>query len=610
MCGIAGVIVFRKIPHWLEVDNAVRRMCGHMQNRGPDAVGYWSDAASGLSFGHRRLAIIDLDSRANQPMISDDGRYVIVFNGEIYNFRELRRVLTQDGESFRTQSDTEVLLKLYAREGESMLTRLRGMFSFAIWDRQTRDVFLARDPYGIKPLYIGRGTDGWVFASQVKALLASGLVSHDSDPQGQAGFWLLGSVPEPRTWFRDISALPAGSWCRISADNKFIGPHKYWDIGNSWRNAPECRLGLGEAQEMVRAAVTESVRQHLVADVPIGVFLSGGIDSGSLAGLIKDTGASGLQGITIAFNEFEGRHDNEAPVAAEIARSYGFRHHVRIITRQEFDADLPRILSAMDQPSIDGINTWYASKAVVELGLKVVISGVGGDELFYGYSSFQQIPHLVSRWKRLSDIPLMRPVANLAGALLARRSGNSRWGWLTRQADNLYGAYWLRRGLFAPDELPDLMGEELFHELPQGVNPAALLESMVGNLPFDPMASVGQIESMAYLRNQLLRDSDWASMDHSVELRTPLVDACLLRDLVPVLRSFGRLKGKHMLAASPAMPLSRSIVDRVKTGFGVPLGMWMRGASDSAAVPARSAATQDGADSRRWAKALSKSVYA
>lgn len=610
MCGFSGSVLMGGVIDRDVMETAVRRMCDGMWARGPDAVGYWSDTDAGLSLGHRRLAIIDLDARANQPMLSDDDRYAIVFNGEIYNFRELRRVLERDGEAFRTQSDTEVLLKLYAREGEAMLSRLRGMFAFAIWDRQTRSVFLARDPYGIKPLYFGRCKEGWLFASQVKALLLSGLVAHEPDPLGQAGFWLLGSVPESRTWFRDISALPAGCWCRISVDGQFAGPHKYWDIGDSWRDAPECRLTLGEAQEMIRAAVSESVRQHLVADVPVGVFLSGGIDSGSLAGLMNDAGASEIQGITIAFKEFQGRHENEVPVAAEIARSYGIRHHVRTVTRQEFEDDLPRILSAMDQPSIDGINTWYASKAVAELGLKVVISGVGGDELFYGYPSFHQLPPLVSSWKRLARIPGARPAANLALELLARRSGNSRWRWLTRQADNLYGAYWLRRGLFTPDELPALMGEELAREAMRNLDPGSLLASMVGALPADLQAAVGQLESMAYLRNQLLRDSDWASMNHSVELRTPLVDAWLLRDLMPVLRSFGRLKGKRLLAGSPVAPLSRNVIGRVKTGFGIPLGTWTSGALGGGAVPARSVATQDGADSRRWASALSKAVYA
>lgn len=611
MCGLAGGFLYRLTLDQLVIENAVHQMCDRMQARGPDALGYWSDSKVGLSLGHRRLSILDPEPRANQPMHSDDGRYVIVFNGEIYNFLELRRGLESDGEAFRTRSDTEVLLKLYAREREGMLSRLRGMFSFAIWDRQTRGIFLARDPYGIKPLYIGRCKDGWLFASQVKALLASGLISHDPDPQGQAGFWLLGSVPEPRTWFRDISTLPAGNWCRITADGQFYGPYKYWDIGDSWRDAPECRLKPGEAQEMVRNAVSASVRQHLVADVPVGVLLSGGIDSGSLAGLIKDAGASGMQGITIAFNEFQGRHENEAPIAAEIARSYGIRHHVRIITQQEFEADLPRILSAMDQPSIDGINTWYASKAIAELGLKVVISGVGGDELFYGYPSFHQLPKLVSRWKRLAWIPGAQTAVDLVLALFTRRTGNPRWRWLPRMAGNLYGAYWLRRGLFSPDELTGLMGEEYFHETLQSLNPSFQLKSMVGALPTDAMAAVGQIESMAYLRNQLLRDSDWASMDHSVELRTPLVDAWLLRDLMPVLRSFGRLEGKRMLAATPATPLRRSIVDRVKTGFSFPLSLWMSGVlGNEVAIPDKSVAVQNGAVSRRWALAVSKAVYA
>ncbi len=609
MCGFAGVFFSPISPSRVKASVIVCGMCDRMQKRGPDAFGYWDDSETGLSLGHRRLSILDLDPRANQPMQSPDGRYVLVFNGEIYNFRDLRRELERDGEVFRTQSDTEVLIKLFAREGESMLSRLRGMFAMAIWDKQTRSLFLARDPYGIKPLYISRSKSGWLFASQVKALLASGLVSHDADPVGRASFWFLGSVPEPHTWFRDISALPAGSWCRIVDDGQLLGPHKYWDIADAWRNAPDCRLTVGEVQEIVRAAVSESVRQHLVSDVPVGVFLSGGIDSGSLAGLIKDSGASDMQGITIAFDEFKGTHENEAPVAAEIARAYGIRHHVRTVTRQEFEADLPRILSAMDQPSIDGINTWYASKAVAELGLKVVISGVGGDELFYGYPSFRQLPALVSRWNKVACIPGVRPMADLVLGRWARRTGNARWRWLTREAGSLYGAYWLRRGLFAPDELADLMGAELASEALREMDPASLVESLVGNLPADSMAAVGQIESMAYLRNQLLRDSDWASMAHSVELRTPLVDAWLLRDLAPVMRAFGRLKGKQMLAGSPATPLSPNIVGRAKTGFGIPLGAWMGGVFGMD-MPMKSVATQGGGDSRRWALAVSKAVYA
>lgn len=607
MCGLAGVLMAGGDSS--ATDQAVHRMCDSMKARGPDAVGYWSDPKAGVSFGHRRLSIIDPDKRANQPMGADDGRHVIVFNGEIYNFRELRCSLEGKGETFCTQSDTEVLLKLYSREGEAMLSRLRGMFAFAIWDRQTRRLFLARDPYGIKPLYMARCRQGWLFASQVKALLTSGLVGTEPDAVGQAGFWLFGSVPEPRTWFCDISVLPAGSWCRISPEGQLSGPQRYWDIADAWREAPECSTTVAEAQEIVRTAVSASVRQHLVADVPVGVFLSGGIDSGSLAGLMMDCGAASIQGVTIAFNEFKGTHEDEVPAAAAIARRYGVHHHVRTVTRQEFETDLPKILSSMDQPSIDGINTWYASKAAAELGLKVVISGVGGDELFYGYPSFRQLPALVSRWQMLARIPGMCTLANLALAQMARRSGNARWRWLTRQAGSPHGAYWLRRGLFAPDELAGLMGAELAGEVLREMDPASLVESLTGSLPTDTMAAVGQLESMAYLRNQLLRDSDWASMAHSVELRTPLVDAWLLRDLMPVLRSFGRLNGKALLAASPVPPLSDEIINRVKTGFGIPLGIWKQERMEVAADAARSTPMQGGGDSRQWAQAVAKAVY-
>lgn len=608
MCGIAGIFSFEVFGYAAE--NAVRRMCNSMQARGPDAVGYWSDPQAGLSFGHRRLSIIDLDTRANQPMIADDGRHVIVFNGEIYNFRELRLLLESKGENFRTQSDTEVLLKLYRYHGEAMLSQLRGMFAFAIWDLRTRSVFMARDPYGIKQLYIARCKQGWLFASQVKALLASGLVDRAPDPIGQMGFWLLGSVPEPHTWFRDVSALPAGSWCRLTHDGTRTRPKRYWNIADAWHEAPECIANEAEAREVVRTAVAKSVRQHLVADVPVAVFLSGGIDSGSLAGLMGDSGASSIQGVTIAFNEFKGKHEDEVPAATAIAQRYGIHHHVRTVTREEFETDLPNILSAMDQPSIDGINTWFASKAVAELGLKVVISGVGGDELFYGYQSFRELPALVSRWKKISTFPGVRPLADLALVQMARRSGNTRWRWLTRQAGSLYGAYWLRRGLFSPDELPGLMGLELASEARRAANPASLVESMAGNLPADDMAAVGQIESMAYLRNQLLRDSDWASMAHSVELRTPLVDAWLLRDLMPVLRSFGRLKGKALLAASPRVPLTEEMIQRVKTGFGVPLGIWKHEGAPAPEGATGATSTQRGGDSRRWALAVSGGIYA
>lgn len=598
MCGIAGAFFFDSSIEKVNVDTAVKKMSDRMQNRGPDSYGYWCDTKVPLGLGHRRLSILDLDSRSDQPMISEDERYVIVFNGEIYNFREIKADLISKGESFKTTGDTEVVLKLFAREKENMLQRLRGMFAIVIWDRFEKVLFAARDPYGIKPLYYSLDKDRFLFASQVKALLESGLVSRDPSPLGQAGFWLMGSVPEPYTWFKNIQTLPAGTWCLVSSRGE-VQKQMYWNIAEVWRNAPECHLNESQVQSIVRDSVLESVKKHLISDVPVGVFLSGGIDSGSVAGLIQDVGVQKMKGITITFQEFENKHEDEAPIAAQVAKTYGFDHYIRKVSREEFEADLHRIIDAMDQPSLDGINTWYATKAVREQNIKVVLSGVGGDELFYGYPSFSQLPKLVKNMNLINCIP------EFFLSLQASRTRNQRWNYLAKESKNLYGAYWLRRGLYAPSQLPELMGNELAEQALHNFNIDNFIKDQVGELASDPQAAVGQMESMLYLRNQLLRDSDWASMDHSVELRTPLVDAWLLKDLSPVLRSFHKYRGKCLLANSPVQHLNRAIVDRRKTGFGIPLGQWLSSAIEKNKINV----TQSGDESRKWAKILTHAIY-
>lgn len=551
-------------------------MCDAMSSRGPDAAGYWQANNVPVFLGHRRLSIVDLEARANQPFFSDCGNYVIVFNGEIYNFLELRSALSEQGEVFRTTSDTEVILRLYVREGAQMLARLRGMFAIAIWDTWKKTCFFARDPYGIKPLYVARTRAGWLFASQVKTLLASGLVSGETDTLGEASFWMLGSVAGPRTWFKDISEIPPGSWAEIDCEGKFTGPESYWNIGDSWSVAPQ-DVGREEVQERVRQALLESVKYHLVADVPIGVFLSGGIDSGALAGLMVECGIRQLTGVTIAYEEFRGTHDDEAPIAARIARHYGIDHVVRRVTRAEFEADLPAIMASMDQPSIDGINTWYASKAVAETGLKVVVSGIGGDELFLGYDGFRQVPPLVGAARAIGHIPGGISLGRLLANVQAQRTGNQRWRHAPQWLQTIGGGWWLRRSTCAPEELTKLMGRPI-ENMPAGDSvPEHWLADMVGKLPVDPVLALAQIESMTYLRNQLLRDSDWASMAHSVELRTPLVDAHLLKQVAPLLGQFRAFPNKTMLALAPAKPLPQEIITRRKTGFGIPVKQWTQG---------------------------------
>jgi asparagine synthase (glutamine-hydrolysing) len=433
-------------------------------------------------------------------------------------------------------------------------------------------------PYGIKPLYIGHVESGVVLASQVKALLATGMVSREPDREGQSGFWLLGSIPEPYTWYKNIRSLRAGH-CVWIVDGSVKETRSWHDIGSAWRDATVCSHSEKAVSDLVKDAIRESVSRHLVADVPLGVLLSGGVDSGALAGLMVELGAKNLQGITITYDEFAGKHEDEAPVAAEIARHYGIRHHVYRVTRDEFLADLPRILEAMDQPSIDGINTWYASKAVAELGLKVVISGVGGDELFLGYESFRQLPTLVRRWRRISSIPYMLTAARIGSQLLAQRTGNDRWRYAPEWAQSTAGAWWLRRSVHSPAQLKSLMGEALPSNLISGFEVHESVERMVGKLASDDMLALAQIESMTYMRNQLLRDSDWASMDHGVELRTPLVDATLLEQVRHVLPAFSRFPNKSLLAKAPLSPLPSHIIHRRKTGFGIPIREWMDGAN-------------------------------
>jgi asparagine synthase (glutamine-hydrolysing) len=584
MCGLIAAVWKRRPENY---DTAIRSACARMAPRGPDAEGVWH--GYNVSLGHRRLSILDLDKRSDQPMSLPGERYSIVFNGEIYNFRSLRAQLLEAGIRFTTESDTEVLLRLFERDGADMLSVLRGMFAFAIWDSITHRLFVARDPYGIKPLYFAETDVGFLFASQVKALTATGFVSNAPDAWGQAAFWLTGSVLEPNTWYDGVKAFPPGH-CGWVDERGLQGLICWFDVSADWRSGEGARSDDDAIRTSVKQAVRESVSAHLVADVPVGVFLSGGIDSGAIAALVKEAGSNSLKGVTIAFEEFDGTDSDESPVAAQIARHYGIQHHIRTVTRNEFLDDIPRILDSMDQPTVDGVNTWYASKATAELGLKVVLSGLGGDELFQGYGHFRILPRLVLANQIARAVPGAMHLAQLACDLQARRSGNSRWRELPVRSRSLPGVWLSRRGLFSVEDLPELMGVELAHEALESADPLEWIEVQAGLMPADPRVAVSLLESRFYLRNQLLRDSDWASMAHSVELRTPLVDAWLLRSLAPMAGAFRRFPNKSLLANSPNDALPNVIVNRRKTGFGIPVNEWL-GSHASSSHPTRSWAT-------------------
>jgi asparagine synthase (glutamine-hydrolysing) len=513
--------------------------------RGPDAGGTWISPDHRVGLGSRRLAIIDLSDEGTQPMWDVARELVIVFNGEIYNYAELRASLERSGAQFHSRTDTEVLLALYRRDGERMTELLRGMFAFALYDTRTRRMFVARDPYGIKPLYLADDGATIRIASEVKALLAGGGVSAAIDPAGAAGFFLTGSVPEPFTIRRDVRAIEPGTSFFIDAERRIHDQRRYFHIAQVFHDAGEEVLVDGAV--FVRERVEESVAHHLVADVAVGVFLSAGIDSSAIARIAARK--TQLYTFTLSFTEF-----SEAPIAERFARELGMKQTTRVVGRDEFLDDLPRILERMDQPTIDGVNTWFISKAVHECGIKVALSGLGGDELLGGYPSFTNVPRMV-RFPR---------IARAAGALL--RHPKARL--MATYAGTYAGAYFLQRGLFLPDELPAILGDDMAREGIERLQLLANLERAITPDPGTPFGRVATLEASVYMRNQLLRDADWASMAHSVEVRTPLVDAYLLRQLAPMLGAQG---DKSALAAD----LPDYIRDRPKSGFFVPMKEWM-----------------------------------
>jgi asparagine synthase (glutamine-hydrolysing) len=582
MCGINGLLRLRDDAPPLDRDELLATR-DHMARRGPDGEGAWIAGDGRVALAHRRLAILDLSPAGAQPMASPDGRLRIVLNGEIYNFRTLRAELERDGWSFRTQSDTEVLLALYARDGEAMLPRLRGMYALALWDAAASRLLLARDPLGIKPLYYAVAGGVLRFASQVKALAAGGGIPLAVDQAGVAGFLLWGSVPEPWTLRRAVRALPAGHLLRVE-HGRVDGPIAFYRPAAE--PPPEAAL---EATDLA-AALAESVRDHLVSDVPVAVFLSAGLDSSLLAALACRALPEPPATFTLRFDALAGTPLDEAPLAAEVARRLGTRHVERTVRREEFLALWPAALAAMDQPSIDGFNVFLVSRAAHEAGLKVVLSGLGGDELFGSYPSFADVPRLARAARRGRRVPGLAPLwPPLARGVFRDRpklAGALRYG------ASLPGAYFLRRALFLPEELPALLGRESAAEALAAYDPVAdagkLLPSSNGHLgEAAAWRAVQLMETTQYMRNQLLRDADWAAMAHSLELRVPLVDARLYAQLAALGFEPARSLGKAEMVRRAAPELPEAVFRRPKTGFYVPVVSWLAGAgTGTGAAPA------------------------
>lgn len=572
MCGLAGIFAYDVQASPIQQETLLR-MRDNMRSRGPDGEGLWMSRDLGIGLAHRRLSIIDLSEDGAQPMVDSDTGNRIVFNGEIYNYRALRAELIAAGHSFRSHSDTEVLLKLYVSHGRHMLHRLRGMFAFAIWDQRMRAVFLARDPFGIKPLYLADDGQTLSFASQVKALLAGGGIDTSPEAAGHVGYFLLGSVPEPFTLYKGISTLPAGHFLWLEAGGR-RAEQSYFDLAEAYvQQAMTATPTKDEAREQLHEALRDSVRHHLVADVPVGVFLSAGLDSTTIATLAKETGVAELCTLTLGFSEFAGTDNDEVPLAEVVSRHLESLHHTQWVNRDDFAEHYAQLLAAMDQPSIDGVNSYFVAKAAHDMGLKAALSGLGGDELFAGYSHFQLIPRMVRRLRPLALIPGLGRGFRFISAPILKHITSPKAAGLFEYGGDYAGAYLLRRGLFMPWELPKVLDGDLVRQGWRDLQLLPALNRSIKNVVGE-RDKVSSLETAWYMRNQLLRDTDWASMANSLEVRVPLVDLPLVNTVARLSRA-GFAPDKKTMADASQAKLPSAVLNRRKTGFSVPVRDWL-----------------------------------
>ncbi len=545
MCGIAGWVgpVSRR--------DEVLRMHESMRHRGPDGEGTWFSADGRAALAHRRLAILSPGPLAAQPMGAQG--HTLVFNGEIYNHDALRKSLALDGIRFDIPgSDTEVLLRLCLAKGADAIPQLRGMFAFALYSESSRSLLLARDPFGIKPLYYAETHGGLVFASELRTILASGLIDRRLNPDAVAAFFQTGSVPEPSTLIEGIHLLPAGSHATWSASHG-LKVEPYWQ--------PEFPASEpGDPVLRAREALNESVERHLVSDVPVGIFLSGGIDSSVVAATAA--GSRRLVAYSLVFDEPAFSEENRIQ---EVARQYGIELRELRLGPAEAKGLFGDYLAALDQPSVDGFNTFCVSRWAASHGAKVVLSGLGGDEIFGGYRSFHSMPGWHS-WGRFLAAGGCLP--KLAGSLLdsdgvaprARRVGS----WMQAPTD-WSSAYSLVRGVFSHGESQALLRH---FDLPPGRQASPALP------PFgDPRDAVSYLELTRYMRNQLLRDSDVMSMANGLELRVPLVDSTFFESIASIPPDERFRPGKSLLTAA-APPILDAVRTASKQGFSLPLNEW------------------------------------
>ena len=552
MCRISGIIN-PSLPI-SQTEQMVREMCRLQKHGGPDDEGIYVDENSHLVLGHRRLSLIDLSAAGHQPMHFDNDRYHITYNGEIYNYREIKAELEKRGCSFKTQTDTEVILAAFAFWGRQAFAQFMGMFAFALYDKKEQDIYLVRGPSGIKPLYYAISEQGLAFASEVRAFAAIDYLQ-TPNPDWQVFLMAYGHLPEPITTLKEVKPLVKGCFLRynIPTSKAELEVFSYYSFIEKYQDRPT-------AIQLIQTTLKAAVERHLISDAPIGVFLSGGLDSSIISLLAKSSNQSALKTLSIYFEEAA---YSEKPFQDTLLAQLKTDHHQYLLTENEFHQELPNIFESMDLPSCDGINTWFISKSAKENGLKAVLSGIGGDELFGGYPSFQRM----ATTNRLAQLP---NIVLSAGKFAASKKLR-RMAYLSIPGP--VGKYLFLRGQSTPREIAQQLG------LPEK-QVWAILSSTPVLQDINHQTTPNQaswIELNMYMQNQLLRDSDVMSMHHGIEIRVPFLDNEFMKTVLAIKSSikYAGPSGKQLLIDAFKDQLPEPIWNRPKMGFSFPFAEWL-----------------------------------
>jgi asparagine synthase (glutamine-hydrolysing) len=564
MCGIAGIIDRSRDV----VEQAVPAMNRAQAHRGPDDDGTATLGMQGgwLGFGHRRLAVIDVSPSGHQPMFDTIAGNCITFNGEIYNFRELRSDLERRGQAFRTQTDTEVILKAYAVWGIDCVKRLRGIFAFGLWDPSRQLLLLARDPLGVKPLYLFERDQTLLFASEVRAMLATELIDRKLCQEGLLSYLAYGSVQEPFTMIRDIRSLPAGH-CLVW-EHGTTSVRRYWNLPSPdtiSETAPQ------DLYMVMSQRLKDAVGSQLVSDVPLGVFLSGGLDSTAIAALASQAATTPIRTFSVVFQE--SKYD-ERRWSNLVAKHIGSEHTEIELTGDQLLQWLPQIVNAFDEPSADGINTFVVSKLARESGMTVALSGLGGDEVFGGYNGFRKallIDRLFAATRLLP--PMLR---HLISSGLDSLNYNEGLRKLSDLLETKSDPHLVSRRLFSKSQIHKLLNQKI--PVATSWEEEAFGAMTAQAMGYDTVNRISAFELQTYMQSTLLRDTDQMSMAHALEVRVPLIDSWLVEFCftLPGNCKVDQNSPKPLISQSIRNIIPQEIISRPKMGFELPFEQWLR----------------------------------